>query len=91
MIQYIGRILIGFQLKDGYKCYDGLWIWYMLDSIVDPIWIRILRMDTNIRVGFKWAENIFKCGYKMHTNVEDEFKNWIPVGFDCWSNLDTNV
>ena len=24
-------------------------------------------------------------------NVEDEFMNWIQVGFDCWSNLDTNV
>ena len=125
-------ILVGFKLKDGYECYDGLWIWYMmntnvkrwiqmlilvgfklkngvnimmdlefntgwiwmlknglwiwymLDSIVDPVCIQMLRMDTNIRVGLK-------CGYKMDTNAEDKFKNWIPVGFDCWSNLNTNV
>ena len=28
-------------------------IGYRLDLSVDPIWIQMLRMDTNVRVGFK--------------------------------------
>ena len=34
--------------KDGYKCYDGLSIWYRLGLIVYLIWILMLRMDTNV-------------------------------------------
>ena len=41
-------------------------IGYRLDLSVDPIWIQMLRMDTNVRVGFKWAKVLF-----MDTNVED--------------------
>ena len=27
----------------------------------------------------------------MDTNVDDGVISWIQVGFDSWSNLDTNV
>ena len=50
------------------------------------IWILMLRIDSNVRLGFKWAQVIF-----MDTNVDDGFMNWIQVGFDCWTNLNTNV
>ena len=62
------------------------WMGKRLDLIVEPIWIQMLRMDTNVRVGFKWVKVIF-----IDTNVDDGFMNWIQVGFDCWTNLDTNV
>ena len=62
-----------------------LWMGYRLDLIVKPIWIQILRMDTNVRVWFKWAKVIF-----MDKNVDDGFMNGIQVGFDYWTNLDTN-
>ena len=32
------------KLKDGCECYDRFW--YMLDLLVDPMWIRMLSMDT---------------------------------------------
>ena len=42
-------------------------------------------MDTNVRVGFKWAKVIF-----MDTSVDDGFINGIQIRFDCWTNLNTN-
>ena len=57
------------------------WTGYRLDLIVDPIWIRMLRLNTNVWIGFKWAKVIF-----TETNVDG-----IQVGFDYWTNLDTNV
>ena len=62
------------------------WIGYSLALIVDPIWIQMLKMDTNVRIGFKWAKVIF-----MDKNVDDGFMSWIQVWFDYWTNLDTNV
>ena len=43
-----------------------LWMGYRLDLIIEPIWIQILRMNTNVRVGFKWAKVIF-----MDKNFDD--------------------
>ena len=42
------------------------WMGYRLDLIIEPIWIQILRMNTNVRVGFKWAKVIF-----MDKNFDD--------------------
>ena len=51
-----------------------------LDLIVDPILIRMLRIGTNVIVGFKYS-NIH--GYQCC--------RLSLVGFDCWPNFDTNV
>ena len=40
--------------KDGYKCYDGLWIWYRLGFIVYLIWILMLRMDMNVVMDYEF-------------------------------------
>ena len=86
------------NVKDGYKCYsliqwakvifmdinieDG----YRLDLIVEPIWIQMLMIDNNARVGFQWAQVIF-----MDTNVDDEIVNCTQFWFYYWTNLDTKV
>ena len=62
------------------------WIGYRLDLIVEPIWIQMLMIDNNVRVGFKWAQVIF-----MDRNVDDELVNCIQFGFYYWTNLDTKV
>jgi len=61
------------------------WIGYRLDLIVDPIWIRMVRMDINVKVWFKCAKVII-----LNTYVEDGFMNFIFVWFDFWSILDMN-
>ena len=41
-------ISIGSKFKDGYECYDGLWIWYRLDSnVAKDIFECQYRMDMN--------------------------------------------
>ena len=52
------------------------WIGYSLDLIVDPIWIQMLRMGTNVRVGFKWAKVIF-------TDTMLRMDSWMG----CWLDL----
>ena len=41
------------KLKDGCECYDGFW--YMLDLLVDPMWIRMLSMDAYARGWIKMS------------------------------------
>ena len=93
-----GLINLDTNVKDGYKCYsliqwakvifmdinieDG----YRLDLIVEPIWIQMLMIDNNARVGFQWAQVIF-----MDTNVDDEIVNCTQFWFYYWTNLDTKV
>ena len=43
------------MLKNGYKCYDGLWIWYMMNTN-DKGWIQML-----ILVGFKSKDGMNVC------------------------------
>ena len=40
--------------KDGYECYDGLWIWYRLGLIVYLILILMLRMDMYVMMDYEF-------------------------------------
>ena len=57
--------------KDGYECYDGLWIWYRLGFIVYLIWILMLRKDTNVMMDYEldlgW--NVEKDGYECYDGL----------------------
>ena len=50
------------NVKDGYKCHNGLWIWYRLGLIVYPIWIQMLMMGKNVMIS------------DLDTNVKDGYK-----------------
>ena len=52
------------------------WIGYRLDLIVDPIWIGMFSIDANVIVWFKWEKVLI-----LDMNVEDDFRNWMLVGY----------
>ena len=58
------------NVKDGYKCHDGLWIWYMLGLIVYLIWILMLRMDTNAMID---------CECDTGWNVEEDDQFYLKI------------
>ena len=39
---------------------DGLWIWYRLGLIVYPIWLLMLRMDTNVMMDYEFDTGWFR-------------------------------
>ena len=63
------------NVKDGYECNDGLWIWYRLGLIVYLIWILILRMDTNVMMDCEcdtgWGSLFIGSGYLDTGNLKD--------------------
>ena len=82
------------NVKDGYECNDGLWIWYRLGLIVYLIWILMLRMDTNVMMDCKcdtgW--NVEEDGYECY----DELSIWyrldlIYLNWILMLRMDTNV
>ena len=74
------------NVEDGYKCHNGLWIWYRLGLIVYPIWILMLMMgknviisdlDTNVKDGYECYE--FDIGWVWlfiwsGSNVKDGYE-----------------
>jgi len=52
------------------------WIGYRFDLIVDPIWIGMFSIDANVIVWFKWEKVLI-----LDMNVEDDFRNWMLVGY----------
>ena len=77
------------NVKDGYECNDGLWIWYRLGLIVYLIWILMLRMDKNVMMDCEcdtgW--NVEEDGYECY----DGLSIWYRLGLIVYLILDTNV
>ena len=58
------------NVKDGYECHDGLWIWYRLGLIVYPIWILMLMIGKNVMIFVL----IWILMLKIDTNVKDWYE-----------------
>ena len=70
-------ISIGFKLKDGYKCYDGLWIWYRMATNVKGYKVLIL-VGCKLKDGHECWIGLIQMLNRIDTNVDI---GWIPFPF----------
>ena len=75
------------NVKDGYQCHDGLWIWYRLDSIFVSIWIRLSLLKTSMwNVDTGWIQML-----RMDSWIEYELDLIVDPIRIRMLRMDTNV